>query len=148
MGDDRSQRRRLRITLGVSMALVACLALPLAWVANHARTQRLALSAISHAGGFVIYGFQRSPDGMILVESTPDSAPDWLRRYVPEHYYRDFNVVSLRGPQVDDTTLGAIEGLGQVGELYLDNGGITDAGLARLRGLKRRIACMNYGRRG
>ena len=136
MGEDRPQRRRLRITLGVSMALVACLTLPLAWVANHARTQGLALSAISHAGGFVIYGFQRSPDGIILVESTPDPAPDWLRRYVPEHYYRDFNVVSLRGPRVDDATLGAIEGLGQVEELYLDNGGITDAGLARLRGLK------------
>ena len=96
MGENRPPRPRLRITLGVSMALVAFLALPLAWVANHARTQRLALSAISHAGGFVIYGFQRSPDGMILVESTPDPAPDWLRRYVPERYYRDFNVVSLR----------------------------------------------------
>ena len=97
VGEDRPQRRRLRITLGVSMALVACLTLPLAWVANHARTQGLALSAISHAGGFVIYGFQRSPDGIILVANTPDPAPDWLRRYVPERYYRDFNVVSLRG---------------------------------------------------
>ena len=65
-----------------------------------------------------------------------DPAPSWLRRYVPEHYYRDFNVVSLRGPQVDDATLGPIEGLEQVEELYLDNSGITDAGLARLRGSK------------
>jgi hypothetical protein len=68
------------------MVLVACLTLPLAWVANHARTQGLALSAISHGGGFVIYGFQRSPDGIIVVGGTPDPAPDWLRRYVPEHY--------------------------------------------------------------
>ncbi len=143
MGEDQplgssrpSRRRRPRITLAVCMALVACLAVPMAWVANHARTQGLALSAIRQAGGFVIYGFQRSPDGMILVESTPDPAPSWLRRYVPEHYYRDFNVVSLRGPQVLDATFGPIEGLAQVEELYLANSGITDAGLARLRGLK------------
>ena len=136
MGEDQPQRRRLRITLRVIMALVAFLTLPLAWVANHARTQGRALSAISRAGGFVIYGFQRSPDGIILVEITPDPAPEWLRRYVPPHYYRDFNVVSLRGAHADDATLGAIEGLGQVEELYLHNGAITDAGLAHLRGLK------------
>jgi Leucine Rich repeat len=136
VGEERPHRRRLRITLGVRMALVACLAVPMAWVSNHARIQGLALSAIGRAGGFVIYGFERSPDGNILVESSPDPAPIWLRRYVSEHYYRDFNAVSLRGPRVDDDTLRPIEGLGQVEELYLDNSGITDAGLARLRGLK------------
>jgi hypothetical protein len=56
------------------MALIACLAVPMARVANHARMQGLALSAIRRVGGFVIYGFQRSPDGIILVESTPDPA--------------------------------------------------------------------------
>ena len=77
MGEDQplgssrpARRRRPRITLAVCMALVACLAVPMAWVANHARTQGLALSANRQAGGFVIDGFQRSPDGMILVEST------------------------------------------------------------------------------
>ena len=136
LGSSRPElRRRPRITLAVSMALVACLAVPMAWVANHARIQGLALSAIRRAGGFVIYGFQRSPDGIILVVSTPDPAPTWLRRYVPEHYYRDFNAVSLRGPQVADATLGPIEGLEQLEELYLDHSGITDAGMARLQGL-------------
>jgi hypothetical protein len=128
--------RRPRITLAVSMALVACLAVPMAWVANHARIQALALSAIRRAGGFVIYGFQRSLDGMILVESIPDPAPSWLRGYVPEHYYRDFNVIALQGKQVDDATLRPLEGLEQVEELYLANSGIMDAGLVRLRGLK------------
>jgi hypothetical protein len=43
VGEERPQRRRLRITLGLGMALLACLTLPLAWLANHASTQRLAL---------------------------------------------------------------------------------------------------------
>ena len=75
MGEDQPQRHRFPDhPAQVIMALVAFLTLPLAWVANHARIQGRALSAISRAGGFVIYGFQRSPDGIILGESTPDPA--------------------------------------------------------------------------
>ena len=143
MGEDQQQKssgpapnRRLRITLGVSMILIACLAVPMAWMVNHARTQNLALSAISRGGGFVMYDFQRSPDGMILNDGTEDPAPNWIRRTVPKHYYRNFNVASLRGPNVDDAILGKIDGMEQIEELYLDNSRVTNSGLARLRGLK------------
>jgi hypothetical protein len=129
-------KRRRRITLGVSMLLIACLAVPMAWVVNHARIQGIALSAIKRGGGFVMHDFRRSPDGMILNPGTEDTAPIWLRRFVPEHYYRNFNVASLRGPMVDDAILAEIDGLEQIEELYLDNSSITDSGLARLRGLK------------
>jgi hypothetical protein len=132
----RAPKRRRRITLGVSMALIACLAVPMAWVVNHARIQGIALSAIRRGGGFVMHDFRRSPDGLILNTGTEDTAPNWLRRFVPEHYYRKFNVVSLRWPMVDDTILDKIDGLEQIEELYLDNSSVTDAGLARLRGLK------------
>jgi Leucine-rich repeat (LRR) protein len=132
----RAPKRRRRFTLGVSMTLIACLAVPMAWVVNHARIQGNALSAIKRGGGFVMHDFRRSPDGMILNTGTEDTAPSWLRRFVPEHYYRNFNVASLRGPMADDAILAAIDGLEQIDELYLDNSSVTDAGLARLRGLK------------
>jgi hypothetical protein len=129
-------RPRRRLTIGVSMVLLAALAVPMAWVSNHARTQDRALVAIGRAGGFVIYDFQRDPEGMILNEGSSDPSLNWLRKLVPAHYYRDFNVASLRGAQANDDAIGQIAGLGQIEELYLDNSGVTDAGLAQLRGLK------------
>jgi uncharacterized protein YjbI with pentapeptide repeats len=129
-------RRRFRITLGVSMALIACVAVPIAVVVNHARKQDLALSAIRHGGGFVLYDFRRAPDGAILDDGSENTAPEWVRRHVPKHYYRDFNAVSLRGPKVDDALLGKIDGMEQIEELYLDNSRVTGAGLSHLRGYK------------
>jgi Leucine-rich repeat (LRR) protein len=129
-------RSRRRLTIGVSMVLLAALAVPMAWVSNHARTQDRALVAIGRAGGFVIYDFQRDPEGMILNEGSSDPSLSWLRKVVPAHYYRDFNVASLRGTQADDDAIGQIAGLGQIEELYLNNSRVTDAGLAQLRGLK------------
>jgi hypothetical protein len=131
-----ARRRRFRLSLGVGMALVAFLAVPMAWVFNHARTQSHAISAIRHAGGFVNYNFRRSPEGLILDDSGENPAPAWFRRAVPDYYYRNFNLVSLRGSEVNSATLDQIEGLEQIEELYLDDSLVTDEGLSRLRGLK------------
>jgi hypothetical protein len=130
------RKRRFRLSLGVGMALVALLAVPMALVSNHARTQSHAISAIRHAGGFVDYNFRRSPEGLILKDSGKNPAPAWFSRAVPDYYYRSFNIVSLRGPKVSDATLEQIEGLEQLEELYLDDSLVTDEGLFRLRGLK------------
>ena len=44
----------------------------MARVSNHVRTEDPALVVIGRAGGFVIYDFQRDPDGMILNEGSSD----------------------------------------------------------------------------
>src|SRR5205807_2418517 len=117
-GPGSRPRRRLRVTLGLAMALVATLAVPMAWVTNRVRAERRAVAAIRRAGGFVDRGFRRAPTGELLPKA-PNPAPRWLLRYVPGDLFQGVNFVSLRGPRVDDAVLGQVAELGGVEEIDL-----------------------------
>jgi hypothetical protein len=102
-------RRRLRISLRVSMVAVVVLAVAMARQVNKAREQREAVAAVKKFGGWVHYDYEfvngpvkvpqgndiwMPPWGKLTPGRSP-RAPIWLRRMLGDEYFREIAHVSL-----------------------------------------------------
>jgi hypothetical protein len=115
--------RWFQYSLRTFLVLVTCVALAIAWFANHARQRRAALTAIRQAGGDIqMYG--RMPGEESLLEA-------WFGTDLFEPVFR----VDLRKGKVDNELLGHIGVLTELRKLDLSGAQIDDDGLTQIADL-------------
>jgi Leucine-rich repeat (LRR) protein len=142
-----SKRRWFQYSLRTFLVLVTCVALAIAWFANHARQRRAALESIRQAGGS-IQMYYREPNSETLLEKwfgrelfEPVMKVDLRKGIVDNELLRHIGVLKelkrldLTDAQIDDEGLHGIAHLPLV-ELWLQNTKITDAPAATLSQLK------------
>lgn len=133
------KRRRLHISLRLSMGLVLVLGILMGWQVNDARNQREAVAAVKKYGGWVHYDWELV-NGK-LAKGTQPHAPKWLRRFLGDEYFQEIAHVSLvyddlTGRRYDiknfapaDVVLARLVGVGKVKVLLLKGTQATDANL-------------------
>ena len=139
IGSTKRPRKRLRLTLGVLMALVFVLCGALAWVADGARRQRLAVAAILRHGGTVTYDSQPEPPqlGVQNPKAKTSRAPKWLRDALGADAFDSAIFASVRRP--DDAVMSHVAKLDRLrGLLLIGHGpGLTAKGLDAIGSLPR-----------
>ena len=120
-------RRWMQLSLRTVLVLVTlfCVALSL-WVVP-AERQRWTVAAIEALGGRVRYADRQAARGM-FVEA-------FSRRWLPQAYLDEVDVVDLDATQVTDAGLARLQGLTNLRWLHLDHTQVTNAGLAHLQRL-------------
>ena len=115
------KRRRLRLTVGWAVFLIALAAATLLIVGavRHVRHQRLA-TVLTGLGA----RFDTRPIG-----------PAWLRDIVDEKYLQRFNTVNLTGHSITDESLAQLRGL-SAKSIIIVRTSVTDRGLAELRQIR------------
>ncbi len=118
-------------TLVVAMVLVG---VGLGIVANRARRQREAVSAISRVGGTVYYDYQKAnekrPNAFDPRKLPP--GPEWLRRIIGPEFFQDVVMVNLKGKLVNDELFIELRKLRNLENLNLSDTTITDSQMAHL----------------
>jgi Leucine Rich repeat len=130
-------KRPIRVKLWLILVLIAVLALPMAWVFNRVRAQRLALATIQRVGGSVFYDFQEIPTGQWDPVGIKSPVIPMFLRWLPAECFEDVTLVNLQKKPIDDAGLADLSRLGRVRYLDLSDTKITDRGLAALHGYKR-----------
>ena len=131
-------RLSIRISLRAMIVLVLVVGGGLGWVVHLARVQRVAVKAIEEAGGRVVYDYGWV-DGYSAPSGDAIRWPRWLVDALgPDYFAHPWSVSFFagQGPKVDDALMDQVGRLGQLEQLNLYGAKlVTDAGLARLRGL-------------
>jgi internalin A len=152
--DNKPKGRRWKtISLRGLLLLVLVIAVWLGWIVQKARQQREAVAALQKLGGFVHYDWEfvdgpvKVPRGNliwkptwgILTPAKRPWAPNWLRLALGDEYFQSIVHVSLYVDisKMTDASLEAIGRLTKLEELRIGGAGISDRGLAHLKGLTR-----------
>ena len=171
MSDERTLRRwrrYLRFSMRGLIVVVLLIGGWLGWIVRSARIQREAVAAIEKAGGSVTYNWQWT-DGK-LVPGARRRKPSWLADFIGVDYVYHVTRVIFSSPP--PTSAGAISQIGRLTgleflvlhdsilsdadlahlgwltrltDLDLTNDRIPDAGLARLKGLRRLRTLVLHG---
>jgi hypothetical protein len=136
------KRRWPRYSLRAFLIVVTLACIWVGWEANRARRQGEAVREVEGLGGVVHFDYQLDETGAVRGDAEP-SAPQWLRDALGEEQFRRVVIADLSygGPRlgenpVTDERLALIESLPDLTTLELGRElGITDEGLAHLRGL-------------
>jgi hypothetical protein len=140
------KRRRLRISLRFTLAMIVVLGLWMGWQVNKARRQREAVAAIKKYGGWVHYDWEEMVNGK-PAKGTQPPAPKWLRKLLGDEYFQEIAHVSLvyddsTGVRFDiknvshaDNVLSRLRGMTKLKTLLLEKTQATDQGLKHLRQL-------------
>ena len=124
----------LRLSVRLLMATILLLAIVLGWIVDCARIQREAVAAVRRAGGSVAYDCEVDKDGMPRTKPLPLK---WLIDSLGIDYVSNVAMASFGG-NADDAVLVQVGRLNHLERLGLSNNrGVTDAGLAHLKGLTR-----------
>ena len=130
MKENRTPGRSwLRFGLRGLLVLLTIACIWLAVVFNQCRRQRLAIEAITKAGGIVGFDYQfESPS-----KDAPPPGPPWLRQIVGDELFRTPVHVEIRGEGIDDALLAKhLAGVQSTQFLFIQSDRVTDATLARL----------------
>jgi internalin A len=128
----RAWRRYLRFSVRGLIIVVLVIGGWLGWIVRGARIQREAVAAIEKADGFVTYDWEWR-DGKRLPRGKP-WAPQWLVDLIGVDYFGHVTDVWL-GPRDTDRQLAKVAQLDRTERLFCGSG-VTDLGLAHLKGLK------------
>jgi hypothetical protein len=98
-----------------------------------ARVQQEAVAAITNAGGFVYYNWERE-DRRFDHNIRPRLAPGWLVDHLGLDYFG--HVIEVAGCGRDtDAVMSQVSRLRQLEVLHLNQAPLTDRGLAQIKGL-------------
>jgi hypothetical protein len=129
-------RRRFRLSLRVTMLLIAGTACGLGWFVRSAQEQRRAVDAILARGGTVDFDYKYDDVRGRRLPKGESWRPIWLQRLLGDEYFHTVSCVGLdTSCEPTDEDLVPIARLSRLKLLYLGGGKITDDGLARLGGL-------------
>ena len=132
--ESKLPRRSIRLSVRALMVVVVFLALGLGWVVQRARVQREAVAAIVKTGGQVVYEWGRIPGGGLNPNGQP-RGPKWLVERLGVDYFGSVVIAQL-GPKGTDAEMEHIGRLSRLQGAMLSRAkGVTDAGVAHLRGL-------------
>lgn len=122
------RRRWFQFRLGALFLAVTAGCVALAWLAHErdeVRKRNSAITVIETLGGFVTF------------DNTQPFGSSWLRPLVGESSPGEVVAVRLQGTEVKDAELAqCVGGLTKLRELWIDQSGITDAGLVHIAHLK------------
>ena len=129
------KRRRFQYSLRTLLVFTMLVAAGMSWFSvkrEQARKQREVVKSIQALGGQVLgYDYEFDETGCHL--SNPRSlAPAWLRRQLGDDFFSNLGCVVLDGPDVTDSALERLDGLGNPRILEFERTKITDDGLRRL----------------
>jgi hypothetical protein len=136
-------RRRFRLSVRATMAVVLAIAVGLGWYLHTVRTQQAAVRAIKEAGGSVSYDWEwGNYDPNISSTMGKSRAPKWLSDRLGVDYVANVTHASLvpgRGNKrkADDQTLESVGRLSHLESLWLNGTAVTDAGMVHLKGMSR-----------
>lgn len=125
---------RVRLTVRLLLVLVLVIGCFLGWLAQTARTQRLAVARIKQLGGSVLYDFQRVPG--VPTNKMEPRGPRWLRRLIGDERFQEVVQVNLTGLDLRGVNLACLEDFPELRALELTCAEIGDSGLAQLSRLK------------
>ena len=129
-----TRRRRLRFLLSLRVLMVVVLILGgwLGWIVHRARVLREVVAAVERSGGFVILDTDlgASPPA----KRPPPWAPRWVVDRLGAEYFYTVDYAGI-GETGTDEVAGQVARLGRIYSVHFNGTGLTDAGLARLRGL-------------
>jgi hypothetical protein len=128
----RPWRRFLHLSVRGLIVLVLVFGVWLGWLVRGARIQREAVEAIEKDRGIALHNWQWK-DGHGFHAGEP-AAPRWLVNRIGADYFGHVVGVFFLEPK-SDALLPHVGQLSQVETLHLSGPFVTDAGLARLRGL-------------
>jgi internalin A len=131
----RPVSRRWWLRISVRGLLVAVLLVGgwLGWLVHTARIQHDAVAAITSAGGFVYYDWEREE-----WDNGPKTGPRWAPRWLVDRLGLDYfgHVIAVRGCGRDtDAVMSQVSRLRQLEVLHLNQAPLTDRGLAQIKGL-------------
>ena len=116
-----------RPSLRLLMAFVMVIGGGSGWLAHRARTQRLAVTAITRAGGWIEYsGMSESergdsgPTAQRLDARSPPYGPRWLRESLGVDMIETVTAVGVEGPGIDDQLMAQIATLHHLKSLTLN----------------------------
>jgi len=148
-------RKLFRFGMRTLLALVALVALWLAYTMRSVRTQRDAVAVIQSSGGTILYDYHENGLRTWSTSGTP-SGPGWARKFLGPEYFdrvvyvglfntpdndewiegfnrlKDVKTLLLSGSHVTDTTLIKMDRSDSLLELHLTNTAVTDEGLRAL----------------
>src|SRR5438045_591722 len=108
-GKIRSRRPRPWLQFSVRTLVIVSLlvGVGLGIIANRARRQREAVSAISRVGGTVWYDYQKASDKRPNAFDPKSAAlgPEWLRRLIGPEFFQDVVMVNLKGKPINGELL-------------------------------------------
>ncbi len=108
------------------MIFVTLLAIGMGLFVAPAHRQRRAVAAIEKAHGKVVYAVESADHGFF-------QAPQWLRDFLGDDYFKSVEEVELRMSKIDDAGLEILKDLPSLKYLDLHEAPITDAGLEHLK---------------
>src|ERR1051325_10268438 len=116
-------RRRIPVSLKAFAAVLVLLGVACLWLVARGYRQMVAIREIERAGG---------------AADTTSGDNEWLRAHLGDEWTRMFDEVRevyLRDTKATDDTLYYVGRLHSLKKLFLGNTSVTDAGVARLKGL-------------
>src|SRR4051794_33754944 len=111
-------RRWLQFSVRTLVIVTLLLSVGLGIVANRARRQREAVSAISRVGGTVSYDYQKAekrPNAFDPRKLPP--GPEWLRLLIGPEFFQDVVMVDLKGKPITDQLLKELRKLSKLENL-------------------------------
>jgi hypothetical protein len=135
----RTWRRHLHFRLRTLLALILVFGSGLGWLARLVRStqiQRNVVTAISQAGGYVMYDWEWK--NLLPIPNGKPVWPRWLVDRVGADYFGNVSFVHFdHNPKATDVELAHLRELTGLEQLYLCDTGVRDPGLGYLSGLTR-----------
>ena len=127
----RPWRRFLRFSVRGMIVVVLVFGGGFGWIVRSARIQREAVAAITRAGGSVMYNFEDRSRNRVK-----PWAPQWIVDLIGIDYFGHVTYV-MHSPfsTANDEEMAHVGRLTRLEHLKLDYSGVTDTGLAHLKGL-------------
>src|SRR5262249_4607104 len=129
----RGWRQHFRISVRTVLIALLIPAALLGWVVHLAHLQRDSVRAIQRAGGTVLYDWEFQ-NGARTPAGTEPWAPRWLMDHIGADYFQHVTYVALHTSKTSEDLV-HIGNLRQLETLFLSGDGVSDEGLAHLKGL-------------
>lgn len=143
----RRARHRLRISVGMSMLLIALVAVWLAWLTNRARRQAEVVAEMKERFIEFHFDYEDQPGRRLLVGGAIPNAqprgPVWLRRQLGDEYFRKIASVSWPGIEgrvktrrpADDVFFARLASFGGLRQLALHSRAVSSRAFVKTTGL-------------
>jgi internalin A len=128
-------RRFLRFSMRGMIVVVLVMGGGLGWLVRSAHIQRDAVAAIQHAGGNVLYSWERN--NRTGMSGGKPWAPTWLADLIGVDYFGHVTTVwFVQSSKTTDSVLAQVGCLTGAREVQFKECSVSDAGMAHLRGLR------------